>query len=252
MCETAPVPPPKDIELPDGTIVPILYEDRSVLVLDKPAGWLVAPDDWVNTRRNLSLALRSSLENGDWWARSRNLRFLRFVHRLDAETSGILLFAKSQGAVAAYSRLFEDRHVTKTYLAVVRGQVPSERWTRRDPLGPESQVSGRFRVDPKFGKAAETSFQVLARSGPLTLLEARPLTGRTHQIRLHLQASGCPVVGDEFYGSPDVRGLGLRSVGLNYTDPFQRRKISITAPTEDFCRHFGFPKLTGASNRRSA
>src|SRR3981081_814023 len=101
---------PKHIELNDGDIViPILYEDRSVLAVDKPAGWLLAPDSWDQTGRNLQLALQSSLNAGGFWARSRNLKYLRFIHRLDAETSGVLLLAKSPGALSAYSGLFEER-----------------------------------------------------------------------------------------------------------------------------------------------
>ena len=231
---------PKIIELPDSTRIPILYEDRSVLVIDKPSGWMVAPEDWVNTRRNLSLAVRSSLENGDWWAQSRNLRFLRFVHRLDAETSGILLGVRSPGAVAAYSRLFEGRDVDKTYVAVVDGTVPGDCWTRRDPIGPDAVETGRFCVDATGGKEAETRFEVVARGDRLTLIQAHPVTGRTHQIRLHLKASGCPVLGDDLYGRPDNRGLALRAVQIRYPDPFQRRPRLIRADSEEFCRRYGF------------
>src|SRR5438477_2063753 len=97
---------PDRIELPEGTVIPILYEDRAVLAIDKPAGWLLAPDSWDRTSRNLQLALMSSIRGGDYWARSRNLQFLRFAHRLDADTSGVLLLVKNSGAVQAYSRLF--------------------------------------------------------------------------------------------------------------------------------------------------
>src|SRR5436190_19161615 len=97
---------PAQIELPDGISIPIVYEDRSVLAIDKPAGWLLVPNSWERTARNLQLAIESSITAGDFWAQSRNLKFLRFVHRLDAETSGILLFAKSPGAMPVYSRLF--------------------------------------------------------------------------------------------------------------------------------------------------
>src|SRR5262245_3231862 len=112
---------PSHIELPDGTRIPILYEDRSVLAIDKPSGWMLAPDSWEQTGRNLQLALNSSINAGDFWARSRNLKFLRFVHRLDADTSGVLLLAKSSGALRALSELIESRRVEKLYLAVVHG-----------------------------------------------------------------------------------------------------------------------------------
>jgi 23S rRNA pseudouridine1911/1915/1917 synthase len=204
----------------------------------------------VNTRRNLVLALRSSLENGDWWAQSRNLRFLRLVHRLDAETSGLLLGVKSPGAVGPYSQLFEGRQLNKSYLVVVSGPVPGEAWTRSDPIGPDERQVGRFRVDARAGKEAETRFRVLARGERHTLLEASPLTGRTHQIRLHLAASGCPVLGDELYGVPDARGLALRAVGLEYPDPFQKRRIRIRAPVEGFCRAFGFAVPEGWGAKR--
>ena len=104
---------PSEIDLPDGTGVPVVYEDRSVMILDKPAGWMVAPDEWTHTARNLSLAIREGMDLGDWWARSRNLRFLRFVHRLDAETSGLLMAVKSEGAMGVYSRLFRSAESKK-------------------------------------------------------------------------------------------------------------------------------------------
>jgi 23S rRNA-/tRNA-specific pseudouridylate synthase len=94
---------PNRIELPGVEPIPILYEDRSVIAIDKPGGWMLVPFSWQKTSRNLQTALASSIAAGDFWARSRNLKQLRFVHRLDAETSGVLLLAKSQGALRAYS-----------------------------------------------------------------------------------------------------------------------------------------------------
>lgn len=226
--------------------IPILYEDRSALVIDKPAGWLLAPTDWQRTARNLSAALISSLNAGDFWARSRNLKFLRFVHRLDAETTGLVLFAKSQGAVEAYSLLFESRAITKTYLAVAAGPPPQNEWTCRESIGPAPGAPGRMRIDPR-GRAAETTFKVLDARGEWFLIEARPLTGRTHQIRLHLAHAGCPVVGDELYGraqpsrAASAYPLGLRAVGLAYRQPFTREAVTIRAPVADFLRAFGFP-----------
>ena len=115
------MPKPTSIELPGVEPIPILYEDRSVLAIDKPRGWMLVPYSWQKTNWNLQAALVSSIAAGDFWARSRGLKFLKFVHRLDAETTGILLFAKSQGAVESYSELFESRRMEKTYLAVVDG-----------------------------------------------------------------------------------------------------------------------------------
>src|SRR5213594_2013263 len=88
-----------DIELPTGESIPILYEDRSVMAIDKPRGWMLAPFSWQKTSRNLQAALASSIAAKDFWARSRGLKYLRFVHRLDADTSGVLLLGKSVGAV---------------------------------------------------------------------------------------------------------------------------------------------------------
>ena len=235
---------PSHIELPDGTRIPILYEDRSVLAIDKPAGWLLVPDSWERTGRNLQLALTSSLKLGDFWARSRNLKFLRFVHRLDADTSGVLLLAKSPGALQALSKLFEARRVEKSYLAAVRG-IPGEKtWTCRLRLAPEKKAIGRMKVDQRAGKDAETHFTVLQTRKDSALIEARPTTGRTHQIRVHLATAGHAVIGDPLYGPKDVmqpgRELALRAVALAYCDPFQKTQVRIQAPNSEFKKRFGF------------
>lgn len=255
---------PNFIDLPGVAPIPILYEDRSVLAIDKPRGWMLVPHSWQKTNWNLQAAIVSSISAGDFWARSRNLKFLKFVHRLDAETTGILLFAKSQGAVDSISDLFETRKMEKTYLAVVAGSPPQDEWTCRLKLGPAPGEIGRMRVDEFEGKESETHFRVLARNGSrrreeadasqadrssvrlltsaaTALVEARPLTGRTHQIRIHLAESGCPCVGDDTYGrGRDGFKLGLRAARLAYPDPFTRRRVEIRAPCEAFCREYGF------------
>ncbi len=135
---------PNQIELPTGERIPILYEDRSVLAIDKPRGWMLVPFSWQKTNRNLQAALTSSIAAGAFWARSRSLRYLRFVHRLDADTSGILLFAKSQGALETFGGLFESRRMEKVYLAVVsrraraaRMVVPAEACARAEGSWPD-------------------------------------------------------------------------------------------------------------------
>lgn len=286
---------PNFIELPDCEPIPILYEDRSALAIDKPPGWMLAPVAWQNTSRNLQAAIESSIAAHDFWARSRGLKFLRHVHRLDADTSGVLLFAKSPGAVKRFFDLFEGRRMEKTYLAVVVGELmQAERgrlvrvsgkeelaggppallpeWTCRLKLAPDKKRFRKMKVDSRYGKNAETHFKVLETRGKFSLIEARPITGRTHQIRVHLAESGLPIVGDDLYGREEIKtrrssrreeapislkheprhlgcyeaskrpqpDLGLRAVRLAYVDPFSKKRVDIHAPTEDFLKKFGF------------
>ena len=191
---------PNVIELPGCEPIPILYEDRSALAIDKPRGWMLAPVAWQNTSRNLQAAIESSIAAHDFWAQSRGLKFLRHVHRLDADTSGILLFAKSPGAVKRFFDLFEGRRMEKTYLAVVAGGPKQKEWTCELKLAPDKKRFRKMKVDARYGKECETYFKVLETRGAFSLVEAKPVTGRTHQIRVHLAESGCPVVGDEIYG----------------------------------------------------
>lgn len=238
---------PAQIDLDGSEPIPILYEDRAALAIDKPRGWMLAPVCWQKTSRNLQLILTSSIRAGDFWARSRSLKFIRFVHRLDAETTGVLLFAKSPGALAALSRLFEGRQVKKLYLGVVFGTPPEDDWVCKDPLAEDPRRPGRVWVNPRQGKEAETHFRVLARNGSRALVAARPLTGRTHQIRVHLAAASLPILGDPLYGNPradKADALALRSIGLAYPDPFHGRPVQIRADLARFLEEFGFASAT--------
>lgn len=265
------------IELPGCEAIPILYEDRSVLAVDKPRGWMLVPVSWQKTSRNLQAAINSSIAARDFWARSRGLNYLRYVHRLDADTSGVLLFAKSSGAVRSFSALFESRRMDKTYLAVVAAEPKESGWICRLRLAPDPKRHGRMKVDARSGKVAETHFRVLDKIPRLTLIECKPVTGRTHQIRVHLAESGCSVVGDELYGKSLTRNvggavlphrpaeqqpgaakslgtvvedrvgdlpLGLRAVRLAYANPFTRRRVDIRAPVENFLKEYGFDPLS--------
>jgi len=232
---------PNFIELPFCEPISILYEDRSVLAIDKPRGWLLVPVNWQNTNRNLQAAINSSISAGDWWAKSRNLKFLRYVHRLDTDTSGVMLFAKSMGAVEAFGDIFESRQMEKNYLAIVEGVPRETEWTCRLPLAPDPRQVGRMIIDTQEGKECETRFRLLQKKERISLVEAHPLTGRTHQIRVHLAQSGCPIVSDELYGRVDSRmQLGLRAIKLGYVDPFTRRRVEIRAPIDGFMSEYGF------------
>jgi RluA family pseudouridine synthase len=233
---------PNFIELPGCDPINILFEDRSVLAIDKPRGWMLVPDSWRLTNWNLQTAIDSSIRADDFWARSRNLRYLRHVHRLDADTSGVMLFAKSEGAMRAMGELFESRRMEKTYLAVIEGVPKEKEWTCELPLGPDPKNFGKMRVDTsEEGRESETRFRALVSNERFTLIEASPLTGRTHQIRVHLAQSGCPIMCDELYGRVE-KGfrLGLRAVRLAYHDTFTRRPVNILAPVADFLKEFHF------------
>jgi 23S rRNA pseudouridine1911/1915/1917 synthase len=230
--------------------IPILHEDRSILALDKPAGWMLIPFSWQQTQRNLQAAITSSIAAGDFWARSRQLKFLRHVHRLDGETTGILLFAKSPGAVETYSRLFESRRIEKTYLAVVQGIPKQNAWTCRLKLAPVPGQPGKMKAASRNGKEAETRFRLFRSHRDESLVEVSPITGRTHQIRVHLAEAGLPIVGDELYGATERRKMppafpiGLRAICVQFKDPFTRRPVRIQAPQDAFLAAFGFNART--------
>lgn len=230
---------PNCIELSRQDRIPILYEDRSILAIDKPVSWMLVPLSWQKTNRNLQAAIFSSIAAGHFWARSRNLKFLKHIHRLDADTSGVLLFARSQGALDTFGELFETRKMEKVYLAVTDRLPKETRWICRLSLAPDPKKIGRMLVD-RHGKEAETEFRLVASAAGKHLIEARPYTGRTHQIRVHLAESGCPITGDELYGCAASGDMGLRAVGLAYRDPFTRKGVGIRAPVGGFLTAQGF------------
>ena len=138
--------------------------------------------------------------------------------------------------------------MVKVYLAVVWGAPRQSEWTCRLKLAPDPAAVGRMKVNARHGKDAETHFRVLQGKGQTSLLEARPVTGRTHQIRVHLAEAGHPVIGDRLYGlrsGGQEQELGLRAIGLSYVDPFTRRQVDIPAPLAEFVRQYGFdiPRL---------
>ena len=229
---------PNFIELARDVRIPILYEDRSILAIDKPEGWMLVPVSWQRTSWNLQAALLSSITAGHFWARSRNIKFLKYIHRLDAETSGVMLFGKSPGAVNTFGDLFETRQMEKIYLAVTDKPPGESEWSCRLSLGPDPHQIGRIIAHPS-GKPAETAFRLIAKAPGRFLIEARPFTGRTHQIRVHLAQSGCPILGDELYGR-DSDQMALRAVGLAYRDPFTRKPVAIRASTDAFLHQYGF------------
>lgn len=190
---------------------PVIFEDDSLMAFDKPSGLLVAPDRWDKARANLM-----GLVHAQYGHHVAN------VHRLDAGTSGILLCAKTKPALDFLSGQFQSKTVTKVYHALV-AVLPPERAMKvvapiRTPegtlpetfavdlaLGEDERNPGHMRVfKGRGGKPSRSEFRTVANFGRFAFVECRPLTGRTHQLRVHLAAAGAPVLNDPLYGDPGV------------------------------------------------
>jgi len=201
----------------------VLYADDAVLVINKPVGLLAIPDGYDPQKQHVRALLEPD------WGR------LWVVHRLDKETSGAMLLARTPEAHKALNRAFEQREVTKVYHALVRG---NPEWQTKEvswPLRPNVGRRKRTVVDPRRGREARTSFRVLERFGSHALVEAIPHTDRRHQIRAHLYALGYPILGDPLYGpgrEPDdlLPHLGLHARRLVFPHPQTGEIVRVTAP----------------------
>ena len=193
--------------------IPVLFEDEYLLALDKPGGLLTSPDRYDPQRPNLMKLLHAAIAGGKPWARERGLNYLMNAHRLDFETSGVILLAKTKPALVALANLFGSEKPLKQYAALVQGTPPEEKFEVDAALSPHPVQTGLMRVDPKNGKRSRTAFEVLEKFSRWTLLRCAPFTGRTHQIRVHLRHAGLPIVGDELYGG---KPLWLSRLKPNY------------------------------------
>lgn len=213
---------------------PIIFEDEALLVLDKPAG--VA----VHGGSGVSFGVIEQLR-----AARPDARFLELAHRLDRETSGLLMVAKQRKSLLRLHDMMRESGGRKQYQALVVGDWVNDRQHLRQPLLKWLTPSGerRVRVDEQ-GKAAHTIVTLRERFGRYTLVGAELRTGRTHQIRVHLTQAGFPIVGDEKYGSDDVRAhfarLGLRRMFLHASNldiphPLSGEPLSLEAPLPPEC-----------------
>jgi 23S rRNA pseudouridine1911/1915/1917 synthase len=199
------------------------FEDEHLLVVDKPAGIVVHP-----AKGHLSGTLAQALEGrafggGDAWRAG-------IVHRLDRDTSGLMVVAKSETVHARLKAALQRREVTREYLALVEGRPPSRTGTIDAPIGRDRRVRTRMSTDTDTPRSAVTHFEIAEPLKAYTLLRVRLETGRTHQIRVHLQAIGFPVAGDPEYGHAGRLGLErqfLHAARLAFTHPLTGEPVDV-------------------------
>ncbi len=189
------LPPSPGHPLPELIPLAVIHEDEDIMVIDKPAGLTVhpAPGHPSHTLVNAILALCPGL------TMNNDLMRPGIVHRLDKDTSGLIVVAKNDSAREYLAEQFKSRTVTKRYLVLVKGRLSPEQGIIEAPIGRDPHHRRRMAV-VESGKQAVTQYQVQRYLDSYTLVEVSPLTGRTHQIRIHLSAIGYPVVGDPTYG----------------------------------------------------
>jgi len=199
----------------------IIYEDNHLIVLDKPAGLSVLPDGWEKDSDYLVKILEESYGK------------IFIVHRLDKITSGVMVFARAAETHRALNTQFENHEAQKTYHAIVEGNPKWDEKVAKHPLRSDVGKKHRTAVDDKNGKPSETRFRVIKRNPESALVEAKPMTGRTHQIRVHAYALGHPLVEDVLYGARDRYGFPrpmLHAQTLSFVHPETNERVKFSAP----------------------
>jgi RluA family pseudouridine synthase len=231
--------------------IQVLYEDEHLIALNKPAGLLTSPDRYDPTRPNLMRLLHESIACGKPWAKQRGLNYLMNAHRLDFDTSGVILLAKSKPVLVKLVELFGSEKPVKQYIALVHGRPRNDHFEIDAKLALHPTMPGMMKVDNAHGKKARTVFDVLEVFSGYALLNCMPVTGRTHQIRVHLQYAGLPIVGDATYGGaplllsrlkpdyklkrgqterPLINRPALHAERLQLTHPVTGEQLTIVAP----------------------
>lgn len=220
-----PLPPTFDYRPPPG--LDIVHDDDRLIVCNKPSGLLTVP----GKDPSLADCLEARVQ-----ARHPERPATKVVHRLDKDTSGLIVLAYDKAALGALGSQFEHRQVEKYYVARVWGQVEGEAGLIDLPLATDWENKPRQRVDTDRGRSSQTRWEVLERESDATRLKLIPLTGRTHQLRVHLLAIGHPILGDTFYAPPqavaaaDRLQLHAEMLGFSHPSDGQWREFVAPAP----------------------
>jgi 23S rRNA pseudouridine1911/1915/1917 synthase len=229
---TVDEPPPAPLpDLPEAAFA-VPYRDEHLLVVDKPAGVVVHPARGHHSG-TLAQALAGVAAGGEDAARAG------IVHRLDRDTSGLLVVARSEAVHRALRNALQARAITREYLALVEGRPPARTGTIDAPLGRDRRVRTRMSTDTDEPRGAVTHFEIEQALPRTTLLRVRLETGRTHQIRAHLRAIDHPVVGDPEYGTAGRLGLErqfLHAARLAFDHPVTGARIDVSSPLPDDLR----------------
>jgi len=228
------LPEPEELKVePENIPLDVLYEDADVIVVNKPRGMVVHPaaGNYTGTLVNALLGQCRDLSGINGIMRPG------IVHRLDKDTSGVIMAAKNDRAHLSLARQIKDRTVTRRYLALVHGNLPEPAGLVDAPIGRDPKDRQRMAVVTKNGKPAVTRYQVLERFGDYTLVECKLETGRTHQIRVHLAYLGHPVVGDPKYGPKKAHfgldGQALHAAVLGFRHPSTGEYLEFRAPVPE-------------------
>jgi len=180
--------------------VGVLYCDGDLLVVNKPAGLLSVPDRWQKERPNLMQLLQAAIKKPSGWAVELKLDYVANAHRLDFDTSGVFVIARSRESLAKLVRQFRGRDVRKSYVALVQGRLPDSPLVIDEPILPDPRRRGLAMISRR-GRPSVSRAETVETFRGLSLVRVWPETGRLHQVRIHLKAAGCPIIGDRDYGS---------------------------------------------------
>ena len=209
--------------------ITVLFEDEHLLALDKPERLLTSPDRLEPARPSPMQLLHAGLADGKPWAKQRGLSYLANAHRLDAETSGVLLFAKNKAALVALANLFGAEKPLSTCLALVQGAPEKNSFDIEVAVAPHPLQPGLMRADSRHGKRAKTHFELLEKFRGRSLLQCQSLTNRAQQVRAHLQYCGCPILGDRAYGGHELLLSSLKPAYRLKGDRTERPLLSRAA-----------------------